>query len=232
MVSERELVAANLRINDLQAQMTRLQADSTAELEKHREERDTLRAEAAMLREALTEIYDIRGELNPNNYDHEDVVKCNAAAIDCVVIARTALSTPGSDWLAKHDAEKDAEIAHLQDALHVAANQYSDDLDKRDATIAGLRRLLFLQHPCNGKYGDDGEMQCGSCLIDFKRNPVDVIDSHLQIMAENRLACNARRDASIRRKALIEARTEWLQAHRTDDFADWLVKQTEEATNG
>lgn len=50
--------------------------------------------------------------------------------------------------------------------------------------LDGLRRLLFLQHPCSGKYGDDGEMQCGSCLIDFKRDEVETIHQRLQRRAE------------------------------------------------
>lgn len=32
-----------------------------------------------------------------------------------------------------------------------------------------LRKLLWLRHGCTGLYGDDGEMQCGTCMIDFKR---------------------------------------------------------------
>lgn len=38
-----------------------------------------------------------------------------------------------------------------------------------------LRRLLWQMHPCDGKYGDDGEMQC-PCGIDFRRDTVDVIE--------------------------------------------------------
>lgn len=38
-----------------------------------------------------------------------------------------------------------------------------------------LRKLLWLRHGCDGLYGDDGEMQCGRCLIDFKRmSPADI----------------------------------------------------------
>jgi len=33
-----------------------------------------------------------------------------------------------------------------------------------------LRELLWMEHQCEGKYGDDGEMQCGKCLIDFRRD--------------------------------------------------------------
>lgn len=40
-----------------------------------------------------------------------------------------------------------------------------------------LRKELWLKHGCGGAalYGDDGEMQCNSCLLDFKRNSVDQI---------------------------------------------------------
>lgn len=36
-----------------------------------------------------------------------------------------------------------------------------------------LRRLLWLRHGCfiSALYGDDGEMSCGACIIDFKRAP-------------------------------------------------------------
>lgn len=40
-----------------------------------------------------------------------------------------------------------------------------------------LRRILFYTHPCVGKYGDDGEMQCNSCGIDFKRmTPAEIAE--------------------------------------------------------
>jgi len=40
------------------------------------------------------------------------------------------------------------------------------DLDAQE-----VRRLLWLRHGCPtaALYGDDGEMQCGACLVDFKR---------------------------------------------------------------
>lgn len=34
-----------------------------------------------------------------------------------------------------------------------------------------LREALWKGHGHTGLYGDDGEMQCGTCLIDFKRAP-------------------------------------------------------------
>ena len=33
-----------------------------------------------------------------------------------------------------------------------------------------LRCLLWLRHGCDALYGDDGELQCISCGIDFKRD--------------------------------------------------------------
>lgn len=39
-----------------------------------------------------------------------------------------------------------------------------------------LRRLLWLNHGHSMLYGDDGEMQCGRCLLDFKRDTVERIE--------------------------------------------------------
>ena len=41
-----------------------------------------------------------------------------------------------------------------------------------------LRRLLWFRHNCPlaALYGDDGEMQCNSCGIDFKRFTAQEID--------------------------------------------------------
>lgn len=42
-----------------------------------------------------------------------------------------------------------------------------------------IRKLLWLLHGCpiSALYGDDGEMQCGICLVDFKRDSVDDIEA-------------------------------------------------------
>jgi hypothetical protein len=44
-----------------------------------------------------------------------------------------------------------------------------------------LRQLIWLNHGCDFKslYGDDGEMQCGKCMIDFKRDPAESIRDRL-----------------------------------------------------
>lgn len=46
-----------------------------------------------------------------------------------------------------------------------------------------LRKLLWEQHPCKGKYGDDGERQCSRLpfIIDFKRDPIERIERYCAI---------------------------------------------------
>ena len=40
-----------------------------------------------------------------------------------------------------------------------------------------LRYEWWLNHGHDGLYGDDGEMQCGRCLMDFKRAPLEVVQA-------------------------------------------------------
>lgn len=49
---------------------------------------------------------------------------------------------------------------------------------RRDEMI--LRRLLWLRHGCRplDLYGDDGEMQCSRCGLDFKRMSPQQIEEH------------------------------------------------------
>jgi len=44
-----------------------------------------------------------------------------------------------------------------------------------------LRELLWLRHGCRiaTLYGDDGEMQCSNCRIDFKRMTPNEIEEKL-----------------------------------------------------
>ena len=44
-----------------------------------------------------------------------------------------------------------------------------------------LRELLWLYHGCTELYGDDGEMQCSRCLIDFKRDDPTRIERKLML---------------------------------------------------
>lgn len=45
-----------------------------------------------------------------------------------------------------------------------------------------LRRLLWLRHGCPfpALYGDDGEMQCNVCMLDFKRDSAQKIEGKFQ----------------------------------------------------
>jgi hypothetical protein len=52
-----------------------------------------------------------------------------------------------------------------------------------------LRELLFAEHSCEGKYGDDGERQCGACQIDFRRDTAAEIER--KIGDRNRRRCEA-----------------------------------------
>lgn len=52
---------------------------------------------------------------------------------------------------------------------------------ERDVHIVLLRQLLFKEHPCPGKYGDDGELQCSRCHIDFRRDSVAEIAAKLTV---------------------------------------------------
>lgn len=57
-----------------------------------------------------------------------------------------------------------------------------------------LRRELWLMHgrarhpdnPLAALYGDDGEMSCNACMIDFKRWPVEQIRERIHTRASER----------------------------------------------
>ncbi|AYJ85748.1 hypothetical protein D3Y57_06915 [Sphingomonas paeninsulae] len=55
---------------------------------------EVVESEGAKLRNALQEIYDLSGEINPSNYSHDDVCALNDAFVSAVLIADPALSTP------------------------------------------------------------------------------------------------------------------------------------------
>lgn len=55
-------------------------------------------------------------------------------------------------------------------------------LSEAEQEIKKLKELLWLSHGCIGLYGDDGEMQCGACMIDFKRmNASEIEETFRQI---------------------------------------------------
>ncbi len=59
---------------------------------------------------------------------------------------------------------------------------YRGDKMKKDELK--LRELLWIRHGCqiDASYSDDGEMQCGNCCIDFKRDSIDKIEKTLAYM--------------------------------------------------
>ena len=71
------------------------------------------------------------------------------------------------------------------------ARGYQASLRHSQKEVAELRRLLWATHGCLGKYGDDGELQCSACFIDFKRLPVAEIEARLQARGRRLLAAAA-----------------------------------------
>jgi len=56
------------------------------------------------------------------------------------------------------------------------------DSPKPDQSNLILRKLVWLSHECYYPflYGDDGEMQCNHCMIDFKRDSAESIEDKLE----------------------------------------------------
>ena len=81
---------------------------------------------------------------------------------------------------------------HLRCDHDVIVYDYCYKCDLEDAAAIGandylLRKLLFLRHGCSSDclYGDDGEMQCNKCMIDFKRlSAKEIEDRFVQIGIE------------------------------------------------
>lgn len=95
-----------------------------------------------------------------------------------------------SDYTAAWDALRDWHRTHdRKDAEHERWNRRVVEAEERivaalrsesgEVEATKLRRLLWLRHGCPiaSLYGDDGEMSCGQCRIDFKRMTADQIDA-------------------------------------------------------
>lgn len=99
-------------------------------------------------------------------------------------------SEEGLAWQARAEALAGALKAALyrltayEDSDHTAelhralARLPADALAERELPI---RKVLWLSHGCPALYGDDGEMQCGACCIDFKRDPWQTIGHRLAV---------------------------------------------------
>ena len=72
-------------------------------------------------------------------------------------------------YLEKFESPKDLE--------NILLTSHSREFPEWPTAEKKLRELLFAEHNCDAKYGDDGERQCGNCGIDFRRDSVDEIEA-------------------------------------------------------
>lgn len=67
---------------------------------------------------------------------------------------------------------------------------FSGDFPEMSADELTLRRLLWLRHGCapHTLYGDDGELQCATCMLDFRRMSAREIDQRFYDIGVRKLA--------------------------------------------
>lgn len=92
---------------------------------------------------------------------------CSLAAVDKRLSEPIILIVEELLQLRASASQHEAELARAADALRVAQEESLQ-----------LRKLLWLHHGHEGPalYGDDGEMQCHACVIDFRRADPNDID--------------------------------------------------------
>ena len=56
---------------------------------------------------------------------------------------------------------------------------------KEEITI--LRRLLWLYHGHKALYGNDGEMKCADCVLDYKNDSIETIEKYFNDMELKRM---------------------------------------------
>lgn len=98
-----------------------------------------------------------------------------------------------------------------------------------------LRKLLWINHGCSfpALYGDDGEMQCHTCGVDFKRFTPEQIEERFEKIIEARLKLPEvkakitkmliKETEDVIPRTLNEA-IMILSKTNTQDFKDWLQK--------
>jgi hypothetical protein len=67
-------------------------------------------------------------------------------------------------------------VAYLKNEYNVP-NSPASEIDKIKGENAELRKIWWLNHGCSisSLYGDDGELQCSNCMIDFQRDTFEEI---------------------------------------------------------
>lgn len=95
-------------------------------------------------------------------------------------------STPGGGFSMKHGRA----VVEVEHCTLEAVSTMTAALAAAHAENERLRKLLWLRHGCGIRdlYGDDGEMQCSKCRVDFKRWPADQIDEAFEKIARAALA--------------------------------------------
>lgn len=75
--------------------------------------------------------------------------------------------------------------AHLSEVewIMIAEHDRAQNIDN-----IKLRTMLWLKHGCDMLYGDDGEMQCGKCILDFKNDSVEEIRERFLAISQERMA--------------------------------------------
>jgi len=94
---------------------------------------------------------------------------------DCMIILNNKEIKILLRLLDDYDRHLSLEQKELYDKLTLIE---TDTLEREK----NLRKLLWLKHGCSfsALYGDDGEMQCGICMIDFKRMSLEQIEEKLK----------------------------------------------------
>ena len=155
-----------------------------------------------------TEIADLRREVEHLKSEIELITAPPEAVGNVILDLRRQLEECRSRYAVKAvAAENDAsvlmgEIERLKTALAGINAEWIDrcrrfrkqDADEYESQLAELREAIWLNHGCQGLYGDDGEMQCSKCMIDFKRDSLEKILSVLPKMREQLAEVTAERD--------------------------------------
>jgi hypothetical protein len=109
------------------------------------------------------------------------------------------------EW-ATEPAFPDVSVEHVFNGKLEANTDYSSDEPVKlaappapakacaasEAENKSLRRLLWLRHASDHiGYGDDGEMQCSRCRIDFKRDSAEQIDKRFAEMGMAKITAAA-----------------------------------------
>ena len=85
------------------------------------------------------------------------------------------------DFFSAHNIDPEECSFSGQEAIDNLVKNLTRNIDAAlDEEGKPWRRLLWLRHGCEqiALYGDDGEMQCNKCMLDFRRMTASEIDDH------------------------------------------------------